>query len=383
MLVVTLIWSSVVVFIGKRMITHSLTPKEFGKKIWGIWLGLNLIVLVQMLSRFSFGPDALHWFSLIFFGFVSILFFLLLISEILQFVYKITKKLFLKRGASRETDERKRHLFRSLVNSSILVSASGSTLLGVRTARRTPEVSHVEIPIENLHPDLVGFSIVQFSDLHVGPTIRRGFVDRAVKIINDLRPDLITFTGDIADGMPKDLSADVEPLRKLKARLGKFYITGNHEYYWDAPGWIEKAKELGFTALPNAHRILKHGRAKIMIAGVNDRKAGRILPDHASDPKAAIKGAPECDLSILLAHRPNSVYDAIDLGFDLQLSGHTHGGQFWPWNMFIGLAHAFSAGLGKYKNRMWVYVNRGTGYWGPPIRTGVPPEITKLTFVKA
>ena len=217
---------------------------------------------------------------------------------------------------------------------------------------------------------------------HIGPTIRKPFVERAVEIINGLDADIIAFTGDIADGLPTALKDDVEPLRGLKAKLGKFYVNGNHEYYWDAPAWILKAEELGFTALPNAHKIVTRGEGKILIAGVYDRRADRIIPEHKSDPKKAIKNAKPYNLSVLLAHRPNSVYDAVDLGFDLQLSGHTHGGQFWPWNMFIGLAHEFSAGLGRYKNKMWVYVNRGTGYWGPPVRTGVPPEITKLRFVK-
>ncbi len=334
-----------------------------------------------MLSRFTFGPDWMHWFSLIGFGFTSVLFFLVLISELAQFFVKIAKK-FVNRNLDAPTDEGKRNLFRSVVNSSILVTTTGSTALGVQTARRTPDVVSVDIPIANLHPDLVGLTIVQFSDLHVGPTIRKPFVERAVKIINGLEPDIIAFTGDLADGLPDLLKNDVEPLRALKAKIGKFYVNGNHEYYWDAPGWILKAEELGFTALPNAHRIVQRGQGKVLIAGVYDRQAERIIPEHKSDPKKAIENAKARDLNVLLAHRPNSVYDAIDLGFDLQLSGHTHGGQFWPWNMFIGLAHEFSAGLGRYQDKMWVYVNRGTGYWGPPIRTGVPPEITKITFVK-
>ncbi len=387
-IVISLVWIGGVSFIGSRLINHSGIPKKYRRPIWIVWLIFNALVLSQMASRFSYGPQELHWFALIGFAFVSVLFFLVIVSECIQLIFKLGKRILDTKTQPDQNelnlprDEGKRTLIRSVLNSTILFSAAGSTAIGVRTARRTPKTISVEIPIEDLHRDLEGLTIVQFSDLHVGPTIKKPFVERTVKIINALKPDIIAFTGDLADGLPSSLHDDVEPLRNLKAKLGKYYVNGNHEYYWDAPAWIDKANELGFIALTNSHRIVDRGEANVLIAGVYDRKADRIIPAHKSSPETAIKNAKPHDVSILLAHRPNSVYDAIEFGFDLQLSGHTHGGQFWPWNMFIGLAHEFSAGLGRYQDKMWVYVNRGTGYWGPPVRTGVPPEITKLTLTK-
>ncbi|HYK83082.1 MAG TPA: metallophosphoesterase [Gemmatimonadales bacterium] len=254
-------------------------------------------------------------------------------------------------------------------------------LVGAWRARR-PAVVRVNVPIAHLPADLEGFRIVQLSDLHVGATLKRDFVERVVTAANGLAPDLIALTGDVADGLPPVLRDEVAPLGRLAAPHGKFFVTGNHEYYWDAPAWVRELERLGFSVLVNAHRVIRHGAARLVLAGVTDHSASRRVPGHASDPRAALVGAPEGDVRVLLAHQPKSAFAARAAGFDLQLSGHTHGGQYFPFNLLVRLFQPFVAGLHRLE-QMWLYVSRGTGYWGPPLRLGAPSEITLIQLTRA
>ncbi len=254
-------------------------------------------------------------------------------------------------------------------------------VLGSWHARR-PAVVRVEVPIADLPPDLEGFRIVQLSDLHVGPTLKRAFVERVVATANGLAPDLIALTGDVGDGFPLALRDELAPLARLAAPHGKYFVTGNHEYYWDAAGWVQELERLGFSALVNAHRVIRRGTAQLVLAGVTDASASRRVPGHASDPAAAVAGAPEGDVRVLLAHQPKSAFAARGAGFDLQLSGHTHGGQYFPFNLLVRLFQPFVAGLHRLEE-MWLYVSRGTGYWGPPLRLGAPSEITLIQLTRA
>jgi predicted MPP superfamily phosphohydrolase len=257
-----------------------------------------------------------------------------------------------------------------------------TTILGFLIARR-PRLVEVEIPIAHLPESLRGFSIAQISDLHVGPTIRRGFVERLVQRVNGLDADLIAVTGDLVDGPVQKLAAHTAPLANLTARHGAYFVTGNHEYYSGEPAWTSEIRRLGMTVLKNQHVVLKHDGALLVIAGVDDIGAHRFDPTQSSDPAAALRGAPvEAGAKILLAHQPSSAPAAARAGFDVQISGHTHGGQFWPWNHFVRYFQPFTAGLHRLKS-LWVYVSRGTGYWGPPNRFGVPSEITRIRLVNA
>jgi hypothetical protein len=183
----------------------------------------------------------------------------------------------------------------------------------------------------------------------------------------------------MVDGMPQEMALDVAPVANLKARHGVFFVTGNHEYYWDLDGWLKESDKNGMTVLINEHKIISHGQSKVMVAGVTDYSAGRYAPSHQSDPAKAVSEAPDCDFKIMLAHQPRSAPSVSKTGVDLQLSGHTHGGQFFPWNLVVPLFHPVPPGLHRY-NGMWVYVSRGSGYWGPPYRLGAPSEITLLTL---
>ncbi len=256
-----------------------------------------------------------------------------------------------------------------------------ATVVGFIDARRRPRVVEVDVPLPGLSPALHGFTIAQISDVHIGPTIKRDFVHGIVEIVNALRVDLIAITGDLVDGSVEQLAAHVEPLSRLQARHGTYFVTGNHEYYSGAPAWIAELRRLGLEVLLNEHRVLSHGGASLLLAGVTDYGAQRFDPAQHSDPEAALAGAPpEVRPRVLLAHQPRSAAAAADAGFDLQLSGHTHGGQFWPWNLFVRLQQPFTAGLHRLGS-LWVYTSRGSGYWGPPKRLGVPSEITRVRLV--
>jgi predicted MPP superfamily phosphohydrolase len=264
----------------------------------------------------------------------------------------------------------------------LAAAAAGAAALGYWQVRRGPFVRRVAVPIAGLPAALQGLRIAQITDLHVGPTIREGYVERVVSAVRALAPDLIAVTGDLADGRVATLSRAVAPLSALTAPLGVFYVTGNHEYYWGAAAWLEKVQELGFIPLVDEGRVVERGGAKILVGGVSDRDSGYFPEGHRSDPRRAALGGEDAALKILLAHRPDSCVEAEPAGFDLQLSGHTHGGQFFPFSFAIRLFHKHYRGLSR-EGRLWVYVNPGTGYWGPPHRLGVPAEITLLTLTAA
>ncbi|MBC5763880.1 metallophosphoesterase [Ramlibacter albus] len=253
------------------------------------------------------------------------------------------------------------------------------TLIGLVNARRTAAVKRVEVPIAGLPPALDGFRIVQISDVHVGPTIKQRYIEQVVERVNALKPDVIAVTGDLVDGSVAELRQHVAPLAQLRAKHGAFFVTGNHEYYSGADAWVREVRRLGLRVLMNEHEVIEHGGSRLVLAGVPDYGAGHFDTSHTSDPRRALEGAPTGVPKVLLAHQPRSARAAAEAGFDLQLSGHTHGGQFLPWNLLVPLQQPFTAGLHRLGN-LWVYVSRGTGYWGPPKRVGAPSEIGEIVL---
>lgn len=274
----------------------------------------------------------------------------------------------------------------------VMLMAVTTSLIGFVNARRTAPIKRVSVPISGLSTALEGFTIVQLSDIHVGLTIKRGYIERIVVKVNALQADLIAITGDLVDGSVAELREHIAPLAGLQARHGTFVVTGNHEYYAGAAAWIVELRRLGLRVLLNEHVLLHHGTSAnvvgadgdaLVLAGVTDFTAVHFDAAQASDPHGALLGAPEAATTrILLAHQPLSAPAAAEAGYQLQLSGHTHGGQFFPWNLVVPLQQPFTAGLHRLRG-MWVYVSRGTGYWGPPMRFGAPSEITLLRLVRA
>jgi predicted MPP superfamily phosphohydrolase len=277
----------------------------------------------------------------------------------------------------------------------VLALATGTTLIGFSNARRTASVKRVDIPIRGLPTALEGFTIAQLSDIHVGPTIKSAYIQRIVDAVNRLGADAIAITGDLVDGSVAELREHIAPLAGLRARHGTFVVTGNHEYYAGAHAWIDELRRLGLKVLLNEHVVLQTRNVRgaqndeelfesqLVLAGVTDYTAGHFDAAHQSDPHLALFDAPPLvHTRVLLAHQPRSAPLAAQAGYQLQLSGHTHGGQFFPWNLFVPMQQPFTAGLHRLHD-MWIYVSRGTGYWGPPKRFGAPSEITLLTLVTA
>jgi uncharacterized protein len=248
---------------------------------------------------------------------------------------------------------------------------------GLAGALGAVRVDRVRVTLRRLPGALAGTRIVQISDVHVGPTIGRDFLERVVAQVNALEPDVVAITGDLVDGRVERLREHVAPLASLAAKRGVFFVTGNHEYYSGVAEWLDELGRLGVRVLRNERVSIGEGEASFDLAGVDDWSSARAAPGHGHDLRRALAGRDEGRELVLLAHQPKCAAEAAELGVGLQLSGHTHGGQIFPWNFLVRLQQPFVAGLHKLHDTL-IYVNRGTGYWGPPMRLGSPAEITCL-----
>ena len=260
------------------------------------------------------------------------------------------------------------------------VSAT-NVALGVAEVARGPRVYEVRVPIADLPDSFDGHRIVQISDLHVGPTIDRHYVERVRDMTNELDADMVALTGDLLDGYPETIRDDLQPLADIRSREGLFFVSGNHEYYWGYPAWEKVFQEWGFRILENSSYILTRGKDRMAVVGIPDVR-GKRFTGVGVDLDKAMEGVLPSDKKILLAHRPHVFDKENRYHIDLQLSGHTHGGQYFPWKLFISMVWPYYAGLYDHKGT-WIYVNRGTGHWGPPLRFTVTAEITHMTLVKA
>ena len=332
--------------------------------------------------------DVLVWSGYLGGGFLSFVFTYLVIRDVLwlpasafnKVKARISKSAPKKTASNPIENPSRRGFLINSMHSGIVATAALSTGYGLVKARQTPEVKEVRVALTDLPGNFKGFRIVQITDVHISPTFRRSCVEEIVAVINTLNADIVALTGDLVDGTVGQLAYDVAPLGKIKSAMGKFFVTGNHEYYSGVIEWIAEVRRLGFTVLINEHRIITSGKSKMLLAGVTDYRESRILADHRTDPQKALNSAAKTDIKILLAHQPKSIFDAARAGYDLQISGHTHGGQFFPWNFVVGLTQPYVSGLYRHEDTQ-IYVSRGTGYWGPPVRVGSPSEITLIKLV--
>jgi predicted MPP superfamily phosphohydrolase len=268
-----------------------------------------------------------------------------------------TRRVFLARGLG-------------LVAGAASVGVAG---VGMVSALGAPEVTRLSVPLRRLDPALAGFRIAVVSDIHLGAVLGRGHTERIVRMINETEPDLVAVVGDLVDGTVEELGSAAEPLQDLVSGHGTFFVTGNHEYYSGPEPWLAELDRLGVVPLRNERTPIHRGPAAFELAGVNDL-AGRSTSD-GPDLDRALDGRDESRPVVLLAHQPVQVEDAARRGVDLQLSGHTHGGQLWPFHYVVRAVQPSVAGLSKVDDT-WLYVTRGAGFWGPPVRVGAAPEIT-------
>ena len=254
---------------------------------------------------------------------------------------------------------------------------------GVVEARRVPRVRALDVVIPRLGAGLDGLRLAVITDTHFGPLDRAGWSAKVAEVVNGLRPDVACHAGDLADGPVARRHRQVDPLAGVRAELGKFYITGNHEYFGEAQAWLDHMAGIGWQPLHNQHRVVCRGGDRLVLAGIDD-PTGASLPGHGPDLPAALAGAdPELPV-VLLAHQPKQVAQAVEAGVALQISGHTHGGQIWPFHHLVRLDQPVLAGLSRHGNGdsedTQLYTSRGTGFWGPPLRVFAPSEITLLTL---
>ncbi len=371
-------------YIASRLMAGAnLTPR--GRRIaWVLALisGLTLPWVFRLMPLTGvWWADLLQFAGWIFFGVFSLVLAFTLLLDLILLLVRIVGRL--SGRALLPVDPERRRFLRRILNYGVLgVTALVSGAAFVQ-ARRLATVKRVKIPIEGLPEALRGLKIAQISDLHVGPTIRDADMRGVVEIVNSLGADMVAVTGDLVDGTVDRIAADVAPLGELSSRHGTFFVTGNHEYFSGAEPWLEHCRDvLGWQVLGNEHAVVDHDGARLVVAGVYDLTAQRFVEEHTSDPTKALTGAPEADLRVLLAHQPKSVLETEGLDVDLQLSGHTHGGQYFPFTVLLSLALRFTTGLQKV-GKTWLYINAGTTYWGPPFRLGSAQEITLLELERA
>ncbi|WP_285476130.1 metallophosphoesterase [Amycolatopsis sp. NBRC 101858] len=263
------------------------------------------------------------------------------------------------------------------------VVAAGLLVHGNRVAMRVPPVKATDVVIPRLGPGLDGLRVAVLTDTHFGPIDRTKWSEQVVAAVNTLEADVVCHAGDLADGAVAKRRKQVDPLGGVQAALGRFYITGNHEYFGEAQAWLDHMEGLGWDTLHNRSTLLERGGDRILFAGIDDPTgAGSGLPGHGPDLARALADRPADVPVVLLAHQPKQVREAREADVDLQISGHTHGGQIWPFHLLVRLDQPTLSGLTRHGPTQ-LYNSRGTGFWGPPFRVFAPSEITLLTLRSA
>jgi predicted MPP superfamily phosphohydrolase len=355
-------------YLGVRLIRGAQMPEPFAAFAWvALWGAFASIPLGFILGRTL--PRAIsvkvQWLGFIWMGAFGVLLAATAFSDIVLW------------GAAHAATrtEQWSHL-QALVVAGITVPA---LVFGFLVARGKPKIVKITVPVKGLGKGLDGFKIVQITDIHIGETLGRDFAELVVEQVNALKPDMVAITGDAIDGSVKALRTEVEPFSKLAGKHGNFYVTGNHEYYHGGSSWEAEATRLGLTVLHNEHRVVEQDGAQLVVAGVTDLEGARFSEHHRPNPDAAFANAPVGAPRVLLAHQPRFARHVTGHNIALQLSGHTHGGQIFPFMIFVRLQQPVIAGF----KMLWgvpVYTSRGTGYWGPPFRIGPSSEITEITL---
>jgi uncharacterized protein len=320
---------------------------------------------------------AFAWPAYIWMGTVFLIFFGMLGWDMARLAVKAARKIAHKRTP---VDPARRVFLARAAAGAVTVSAGSASAWGVRNAALPVEVKRVEVTLPRLPAALSGMTIVQLTDLHLGPLLGREWLEGIVRRTNALKPDLIAITGDLVDGKVSSLGSTTALLAKLCAPQGVFFVTGNHEYYSGAPQWCAELTRLGIRVLRNERVSVGKGEDSFDLAGIDDHNARRHLPDHGPDLARALRGRDATRELILLAHQPRAIHEAAAHGVGLALCGHTHGGQLWPWTFFVGLQQPYVSGLHRHGERTQIYVSEGTGYWGPPMRLGTRCEITRVVL---
>jgi len=339
-----------------------------------IVLALSIPATLILRRTTSIATDLLYRPAMVWLGIAFLLFIALLTGDLLRFAAFVVAKL----GGRPPLDPERRLFLARLTGGAVAAVTAAAAGVAASEAANV-RVKEVRVPLWRLPPALDGTSIVQITDIHIGPTLGRAFLEDVVQKVNALVPDVVAITGDLVDASPEAIGDAVSVLGELRARHGVYFVTGNHEYYAGVEPWMGFLEKLGIRVLRNERVTIGDANASFDLAGIDDFSSRGMAAGHGPDLPAALAGRDPSRELVLLAHQPRAVVEAAALGVGLQLSGHTHGGQIWPWKYLVYLQQPFVAGLGREKDT-WIYVSCGTGYWGPPFRLGAPPEITRVVL---
>lgn len=363
-------------------------PSPWPKVTLGVAMALVVAVPLAVATHRALPRAVARILSLpayVWMGVVFLLFVLVAASDLLR-AARAGLEFVMNAAAGKEPaapDPERRRLMARATAGAITTVAATASVTAVRGGLADVEVKEVEVPLPRLPKTLEGLTIVQLTDVHVGPTIGRKDIEALVEKCNAARPDVVVITGDLVDGSVAQLGEHTAPLSKIEARWGKYFVTGNHEYYSGVTPWLKELDRLGYRALRNERVEIGDAGATIDLAGVDDANAHRFGNGHGPDVARAVAGRdPDREL-VLLAHQPKTIADTAGHGVGLQISGHTHGGQIWPFGGLVRLAQPYVSGLYRHDEKTQIYVSHGAGYWGPPMRLLAPSEISKLVLVSA
>lgn len=380
-------------YLWKRIVKDTTRPGRVRWTLTAALLVLTALLVATLVLPRVIGATASTWFAwpgYLWFAVVVYLFMFLLLAEPVRLALRgwtrrpadpvePTAAVAVESVSPPVTPTVNRRLFLARASAAAAGAASvGVVSYGAATALGPPDVLRVPVRLSKLDPAFDGFRIAVVSDIHLGPLAGRAHTERIVAMINETEPDLVAIVGDLVDGTVAELGSAAEPLRDLHSREGTFFVTGNHEYFVEDPfAWLTELERLGVHPLRNENTLLRRGAAAVQLAGVND-VAGKSFSD-APDFDRALSGVDAARPTILLAHQPVQVQQAAARGVDLQLSGHTHGGQMWPFHYVVRAVQPSLAGLSTVQGTQ-LYVSRGAGFWGPPVRVGARPDISVLSL---
>jgi predicted MPP superfamily phosphohydrolase len=357
-------------YLWARLIRDPSLPQAWARALTAIVVALGIALPLTLLSsRFFQGPlvrPAL-WFGFAWMGVGFLLVAFLGIADAGQLVAFISRKF-----TGSELDQARRVFLARGLAAGVGGVVAGLSAVGFRSALGPVQIKELTVKLRGLPRELSGFKLVQISDVHIGPLLRKDWLAHIVATIQGIKPDAVAITGDLVDGTVHELREHVAPLADLKAPRGVWFVTGNHEYYSGVEDWYAHLPTLGVRPLRNERAELAPG---LFIAGIEDPTGSPNLAD-------ALSGHDESQALVLLAHQPRQFAEAARNSVPLTLSGHTHGGQIWPFSWLVALQQPYLAGLHR-KGVSQLYVSRGTGFWGPPLRVFAPPEITLLKLVPA
>ncbi|KUI33097.1 metallophosphatase [Mycobacterium sp. IS-1742] len=375
-------------YLWKRLVKDTTRPGRARRILTAALLGLLTLLFAALILPRVAGVRESAWFAwpgYLWFGLAAYLLLTLLVLEPVRLALRgwVRRPTHEPEPEPAQPDppssEVNRRLFLARAGAAAAGAASvGLVGFGAATAIGPPNVLDVPVRLRRLDPAFAGFRIAVVSDIHLGPLAGRAHTERIVRMINEAGPDLVAIVGDLVDGTVAELGAAAEPLRDLASREGTFFVTGNHEYFVDdTASWLRELERFGVQPLRNENTAIRRGGAAFDLAGVND-----LAGESANEPPdldRALAGLGAARPTVLLAHQPVLVSEAAARGVDLQLSGHTHGGQMWPFHYAVSAVQPALAGLSTVDDTQ-LYVTRGAGFWGPPVRIGAPPDITVLSL---